>query len=250
MILPPENIYGHTKKLEYILAGVARAISADPSATILDFGCGNGVAVGQHIIQALPETARYMGVDIHEPSVDYANAHFAHDRATFSTKLSELGSCSMIIYADVLEHLADPLDLLACHSKLLRQGGTVVGCIPNGSGPYEIENWLDRALHLSQAIAAMNRSVNSALGRDAQEAAPYNCDSGHVQFYSRRWFVAMLESVGLSVTDFSNGTFIGAMLSERILRMGGTRIFRLNTSIADRLPTWAVSTWLFSAQRR
>jgi hypothetical protein len=60
----------------------------------------------------------------------------------------------------------------------------------------------------------------------------------------------MLESVGLSVTDFSNGTFFGAMLSERILRMGGPRIFRFNARIADRLPAWAVSTWLFSAQRR
>src|SRR5262245_54512830 len=150
MTLPPENIYGHTKKLKYILAEVGRIISADPSATILDFGCGNGVAVGQHIIPALPETARYIGVDVHEPSVAYANAHFANNHAVFSTRLPELGSYNMIIYADVLEHLADPLELLACHSNVLRQGGTVVGCIPNGWGPYEIESWLDRTFHLSQ----------------------------------------------------------------------------------------------------
>jgi 2-polyprenyl-3-methyl-5-hydroxy-6-metoxy-1,4-benzoquinol methylase len=250
MTLPPENIYGHTKKLEYILAQVALVTAADASATILDFGCGSGLAVGQHIISALPETARYVGVDIHEPSVDYANAHFANERATFSTKLPGLGSCSMIVYADVLEHLADPLDLLASHSRLLRPGGVVVGCVPNGWGPYEIETWLDKTFHLSQAIAAMNRSLNSALGRDAQAAVPYNSDSGHVQFYSRRRLVAMLESAGLSVTDFSNGTFFGAMLSERILRIGGTRVFRMNANIADWLPGWAVSTWLFSAQRR
>jgi SAM-dependent methyltransferase len=250
MTLPPENIYGHTKKLNYILAQIARLTAEDASVTILDFGCGNGVAVGQYIIRALPESARYIGVDIHQPSIDYANAHFTDQRATFSTNLPELGSCDMIIYADVLEHLTNPRDLLASHSELLRPGGMLVGCIPNGRGPYEIENWLDKTFHLSPAIAALNKSLQRALGRQIEVTAPYNSGSGHVQFYGRKSFFAMLESAGFSVTDFSNGTFCGAMLSERLLKLGGPGAFRMNASIAGWLPQWAVSTWLFSAQRR
>ena len=250
MMLPLENIYGHTKKLNYLLAKVARLTAEETSATILDFGCGNGVAIGQYIIQALPETARYIGVDIHRPSIDYANAHFANQRATFSTNLPELGSCDMIIYADVLEHVTNPSDLLASHSKLLRPGGMLVGCIPNGWGPYEIENWLDKTFHLSPVIAAMNKFIQRALGRHIEATAPYNSDSGHVQFYRRQPFVAMLESAGFAVTDFSNGTFFGAMLSERLMKIGGEQVFRMNANIADRLPQWAVSTWLFSAERR
>jgi 2-polyprenyl-3-methyl-5-hydroxy-6-metoxy-1,4-benzoquinol methylase len=250
MALPLENIYGHTKKLNYILAKIAHLIEKNGSATILDFGCGNGVAVGQHIIHALPEPARYIGVDIHQPSIDYANAHFATRRATFSSDLPELGSCDMIIYADVLEHVANPSDLLASHSILLRPGGMLVGCIPNGWGPYEIESWLDKTLHLSPAISATNKLLQRALGRRIEVTAPYNSDSSHVQFYRRQPFVAMLESAGFAVTDFSNGTFFGGMLSERLMKIGGEQIFRMNANIADWLPQWAVSTWLFSAERR
>src|SRR5262245_32897692 len=174
MTLPPENIYGHTKKLNYILAHIARLTAEGATTTILDFGCGNGVAIGQYIIRALPETARYIGVDIHRPSIDYANAHFANRRATFSTNLPEHTSYDMIIYADVLEHLTNPYDLLASHSKLLRPGGKLVGCIPNGWGPYEIECWLDKTFHLSPAIAAMNRSLQRAFGRHIEVTIPYN----------------------------------------------------------------------------
>ena len=81
--LPLENIFGHTKKLQYILHHLAEVVRRNPQARILDFGCGNGSAVSQFLIAALPDTSSYTGVDIHPESVAHANAHFGKKNAVF-----------------------------------------------------------------------------------------------------------------------------------------------------------------------
>ena len=80
--LPPENPWGHTKKLRYFLRQVER-LRAQRSATVrvLDFGCGNGTAVSQFILQ---DGVDYVGVDAHEPSLAYAKAHFGSGTAQFT----------------------------------------------------------------------------------------------------------------------------------------------------------------------
>jgi 2-polyprenyl-3-methyl-5-hydroxy-6-metoxy-1,4-benzoquinol methylase len=246
MNLPAENIFGHTKKLRYILSAIERVVAARPDATIVDFGCGNGSAVSQYIIAALPNTARYVGVDLHQPSVDFANRHYAAENATFQTDAPFApGSIDVIVYADVLEHVDDPDAILAQQAALLRQGGVVVGSIPNGIGPFELESALDRRFRISQRIA----SAMARLKRRNSATVPYNIESGHIQFFRKRSFIRMLQRAGLATVDFRNGCFIGAMVSERVLRHGGAPFMRFNTAVANVLPYWAVSTWLFTAER-
>ena len=245
MKLPPENIFGHTKKLTYILDHLRQVTERNPSATVLDFGCGNGSAVSQYIIGALPETATYIGVDIHPESVAHANKHFGKPNARFTNVLPEAGTCDMIVYADVLEHLDQPLEMLSQHQRLLKPGGVIVGSIPNGVGPFEIESAIDRRFQISARIARARAKAGS---RNAW-AIPYNSASGHLQFYRKKPFLRMIEDAGFHVTEFKNGTFFGAMVTERVLRLGGEPLMRANTAVAKVLPYWAVSTWLFAAAR-
>src|SRR5687767_10691948 len=166
MNLPTENIFGHTKKLEYILSAVNEVVSREPTATIMDFGCGNGEAVSQYIIDRLPKSARYIGVDLHEPSVEHANRRFSAANATFQTTEST-EQVDLIVYADILEHLDNPEQILARHAQLLRRDGLAVGSIPNGVGPFELESALDRKFRISNRIAGM-----MAKGRGRVERTP------------------------------------------------------------------------------
>ncbi|HEV2473109.1 MAG TPA: class I SAM-dependent methyltransferase, partial [Chthonomonadales bacterium] len=111
--LPPENIYGHTKKLRYILARLneARARKQGP-ISLLDFGCGNGSAVSQFLIMPGVE---YIGIDIHPASREYASLHYGGSHARFLETIPSEASFDVIVYADVLEHLDDPISILREH---------------------------------------------------------------------------------------------------------------------------------------
>jgi 2-polyprenyl-3-methyl-5-hydroxy-6-metoxy-1,4-benzoquinol methylase len=244
MSLPTENIFGHTKKLQYILSAIDEVVARKPTATIMDFGCGNGEAVSQYIIDRLPESARYIGVDLHEPSIEHASRRFSKANATFQTT-EPAEQADVIVYADILEHLDDPEPILVRHARLLRRDGIAVGSIPNGLGPFELESALDRKFQISNRIAGMMAKRRGRVG-----SVPYNSDSGHVQFYRRAGFTRMLREAGFRVSDFRNGAFFGAMVTERILRFGGAPLMRANVRLADFLPFWAASTWLFRCEAR
>jgi len=78
---------------------------------------------------------------------------------------------------------------------------------------------------------------------------PYNNDSGHVQFFTRRSLIKTLNDAGFKIQDFSHGAFLGAPLSEKFI-LRGENIAKLNAWIADYLPFWAVSTWYFTAVKK
>ena len=79
------------------------------------------------------------------------------------------------------------------------------------------------------------------------EAIPYNVDSEHAQFFSRRSLFSTLKQGRLEIECFERGVFLGRPLSERILRRGW--IEEANSKIGDFLPYCAVSTWYFTAKK-
>jgi len=246
--LPPENVYGHTKKLRFILDAIRsfREGRAGP-VRLLDFGCGNGSAVSQFL---MGEGIRYHGVDIHEPSLEYARRHFGGADATFHDHVPPGVLFDVIVYADVLEHLDDPVSVLREHASVLAPGGMIVGAVPNGYGPFENEKRLDAVLGVSRLLRLGGRVRRAVLRRPAPTRAgaiPYNIDSGHVQFYTRGSLFRTLKRGGFRVERFANGAFLGAPLSERFL-LRGERIARANARVADLLPWWAVSAWYFTAR--
>jgi SAM-dependent methyltransferase len=246
--LPDENVYGHTKKLHFILETIAdlqKRLGRPPR--VLDFGCGNGEAVSRFIIAAQCE---YCGVDFHHLSLDYARRNFGSDTARFSTEIPPDTTFDLLVYADFLEHVPNPADVLAAHSRLLAPGGRVVGSVPNGYGPYEIEQRIDRWLRLSRMIgAALRWRRKLFLLPTAQPGdPPYNHESGHVYFFTRKSLAACAAAAGLRITKWQNGAMLGANLSGLVI--GRSRHLReWNVAVADFVPAWAVSTWYFVLER-
>lgn len=247
LALPPENMSGHSKKVRFFLEHLRdRIAQADRPLHLLDFGCGNGSAVSRFLML---DGVRYYGVDFHEPSRVYASEHFGGETALFLDRVPEGVTFDVLVYSDVLEHLDRPRELLKAHRDSLADDGILIGCVPNGYGPFENEKRLDRWLKISAILdlpARLRRNLGRTPARAPGTAVPYNAACGHVQFFTRKSLIHLLEDTGYRVGEFRNGAFVGAPLSERYLFRGG-RIAAWNARVADRLPGWAVSTWLFTA---
>ncbi len=244
--LPPENIYGHTKKLRYIqrqLEAERQALGRD--LAVLDFGCGNGEHVSQFLIGAHVD---YVGVDFHAPSRAHAQDRFGSERAHFVAEPPTDRLFDAIVYADVLEHLDDPVAVLCQHRTLLRAGGLLIASIPNGYGPYEYESWFCRTFGIFAALRGLSQ-LRQRLYRKPADAVPYNEESGHVQFFTRQAVDRLLTQTGFELVDFAHGAFVCGPLCE-LTRLLGPTIACWNTRLADRLPAWAVATWFFTARLR
>lgn len=241
--LPAENIYGHTKKLKFLIENVERELQAKKTVTLLDFGCGNGSAVSQYLM--LPGV-HYYGVDIHEPSLAYAREHFGGPHSHFLDHVPPGVTFDLLVYSDNLEHLDDPAAFLREHATQLAPDGKVLGAIPNGYGPFEIENRIDRFFSIQQRINTLQSRLRPGTAAPA-ESAPYNHESGHLQFFTQRTLRKVLSDAGLELVGFRKGAFAGASLSDRLL-LRRLPLVNLNTRIADFLPASWVSTWYFVAK--
>lgn len=246
--LPPENVYGHTKKIQFFIDAIARhGIRKGSRISVLDFGCGSGSAVSQYLVN---DAIEYYGVDFHEPSLEYAQSHFSAPNVHFSADVPKGVTFDVIVYSDVLEHLDHPGEMLSLHATQLSDDGIVLGSVPNGYGGFENEKRIDRFFHLYDILRFCFRGMKKMLGlkQTPEPEIPFNLESGHVQFFTRRELSRILETCGFQIQEFSHGSFMGADLSGVLFIKGP--LIRLNTWLADRLPSWAVSTWHFEAIRK
>lgn len=244
MSLPEEDIFGNTKKLRFTLKEIAdHKARKGRMLTVLDFGCGNADALGKYLIG---DGIRYVGVDFHEPSLDYARAHFGGANAAFLPAVPDGTIFDVIVYADVLEHVHDPLAILSAHVRQLAPDGIVIGSVPNGYGPCETEKFFNRHLHLYEGLRFVKRSTLRLLGRPLpeREALPYNSESGHVIFFTMRSFRRMVSAAGLEILRFGHGGFVGADVTGNTI-FRSRRFVEWNVDVSDRLPSWVVSTWYF-----
>lgn len=242
--LPAEDIFGNAKKIRFILPVLTRLrerLGRDIS--VLDFGCGNALGVGQYLIG---EGVRYVGVDFHEPSLSFARAQFGGAHAEFLEQVPRDRTFDVIIYADVLEHVHDPLSIVQAYAPQLSPDGILIWSIPNGYGPCEIEKKVDQRLGLYRMLRFVKRSVMSLLGRSSgtPASAPYNNDSGHVQFFTLNALRRLAEAAGFRIVTIGHGGFVGADLTGNTI-FTSRRFIEWNIRIADRLPSWMVSNWYF-----
>ena len=249
-MLPPENIYGHTKKLRYILARLdALRDALGRAPRVLDFGCGNGEAISQFLIE---QGNDYTGVDFHAPSLEHAAARFGGESARFLPCAPDDGPYDALVYSDVLEHLDHPVEVLREHRPLIADGGWLIGSVPNGYGPFEMEKRVGKYTGLGWVLSkthARLRKVKHKLrgtDPDAGGALPYNAACGHVQFYTKRSITQTLADGGFVVDDFRKGCFMGSSASAFVLR--GRPVMTANNAVGDVMPSWAVSTWYFTAK--
>jgi 2-polyprenyl-3-methyl-5-hydroxy-6-metoxy-1,4-benzoquinol methylase len=175
-----------TPYLEEANLGVLRQIATGEK--ILDVGCGRG-RLGQEM--------RSRGNVVHGIELDEQAAHAAAERLDFvyrgdATDRASLpapikdGGYDAIVFADVLEHVPNPLDLLRSMRPLLKREGRVVVSLPNvaswpvrfglllGQFEYRDSGVLDRT-HLRFFTPRSARALLSEAGFsvEKEDATPY-----------------------------------------------------------------------------
>jgi 2-polyprenyl-3-methyl-5-hydroxy-6-metoxy-1,4-benzoquinol methylase len=148
---------------------------------VLDIGCWTG-DLGRALIT---RDCTVSGLDVDSAAADKARADLDPvvvadlDEAPAS-KYFEAGSFDVVVLADVLEHLADPVAALADVATLLAPEGRIVVSVPN-------------IAHGSVRLALLQgrwRYTESGL-----------LDSTHIRFFTREGLFKLFEAAGLTIED-------------------------------------------------
>jgi SAM-dependent methyltransferase len=161
-----------------ILAGLATAWSNPPA--LLDVGCGRGQ------IASAARSLRYhvTGIERHPAASavarDEVNALLPIDLEDQQAAVAALGhrKFDVILFADVLEHVPDPLGVLRFYLAFLKSNGRVVVSLPN--------------------VASWDRRLALLLGH-FDYADSGIMDRTHLRFFTFHTAQTLLEEAGLAV---------------------------------------------------
>jgi SAM-dependent methyltransferase len=260
-----ESMHGHRKKTTFFIghlrAHAARTGRRRSDLRVLDLGCGNGRIVTLPVAE---QGFAVTGVDVHEPSLAAARAHQPPTGARFvrsdALRFESPERYDAVILSDVLEHVEDPGALLAVAVRQLADDGIVLVSIPNGRGPYELEQRLLRTRlgkplpHVARraaVAAARARRRLRRLGPPPPEPPrpAYNEECGHVQLFSLVQFETLLRAAGLTVERRHNGAFVGGDLTYFVY-LALPRLVPLALRTVDCLPARLAGSWYFACARR
>jgi SAM-dependent methyltransferase len=235
----PEDSYGRAKRLEFISAIIK---AAQPRA-ILDIGCGAGTQLTAPLAAAFPEIAM-TGVDEDVRSLAWARAHAVADNLTFAAPVEVTPDrrFDLVIASEVLEHVADPADFLRQLAARVAPGGRLVLTVPNGYGAFEWMALAEVLLNLSGLQAVLRRLKGAH--QEWGEAAPVTlANSPHVNFFTFRELRRLFAAANLTVERYRPRTLLCGYLVDSVLRH--PRLIAWNARIADHLPAWCASDWMF-----
>lgn len=157
--------------------GIIRALTPE-HVRVLDVGCGTGgqtcaINHGKNndVVAVEPDPLRAaaalsLGLNVYQ---GVFNQQFVASCGTFD----------VIVFADVLEHLADPAQMLALARACLRSGGSVIISVPN------VAHWTVR--------------LRLLLGR-FDYADGGIMDATHLRWFTRKGLLALVHNAGFQVT--------------------------------------------------
>jgi methionine biosynthesis protein MetW len=189
---------------------------------VLDIGCGTGAL---SILMRDHRQAKVIGV---EPDAQRAARAQARGIETHVGVLSPeltrvIQPVDAVVFADVLEHLADPLSELRTARLAMKSDGLLLLSVPN------VAHW----------------SVRWALLRGRFDYAQYGImDATHLRWFTRRSIRALVEAAGFSVIEMH-----GSALLTLACYMQGM-IGRVPVRMKAPLVQWSVRQWpgAFAAQ--
>jgi SAM-dependent methyltransferase len=224
---------------------------------VLELGCGNGRIVTLPVAE---QGFQVLGIDIHRPSIEAARAHSSLPNVTFVHgdfhSAPKDATFHAVILSDVLEHVTEPEAMLEAARAALVSDGIVLVSIPNGHGPYEIEQFLIRKGVLRPLLTLVRGGVAAAVrakqrlrGAPPPDAEPpaYNVDSPHVQHFTRARFTSLVRSRGFRVECRRNGALFGGDLTYFLFYFV-PGLVPASLRVADALPARFVSTWYFECR--
>lgn len=173
-------------------ADFVRRLPRDPSAAILEIGCGTG-ATGALALKD-GRCARYVGVELFEGAASEARKVLSEvitgnvETAAFDWQPA---SFDALILSEVLEHLVEPGRVLKELSRFIRPGGLVMASSPN------VAHW---------------RVIRELVAGRFNLAEKGVFDRTHMRWFTPDTFVDMFEQAGFDiewvgpVTPFSERT--------------------------------------------
>jgi len=242
-----ETTYGDKRRLEF----VRRVIEITQPRLVLDIGCGTGMRVTRPLAAAFP-AIRFVGTDPDRTSIDWASDH---NRDLENLSFVDLGTAlpdeqfDLVIASEVIEHLYEPVKLLHDIRDRLSEKGRIVLTLPNGYGPSELMALTECILHLSGIQMVLRRLKYLLRGR-SMPVAPQDRDtlaiSPHVNFFSFREIVRLFSEAGLHVARATNRSILCGYILDDLI--SSPHLIALNVRLADRMPAWCVSDWMFELE--
>jgi len=112
-----------------IMAAVKRMYGDLRGATMLDVGCGTGEFLKAGADIGLDVT----GIDVDSTTTDYITKKYGYRTVTglLGPETFPAGSFDVVVFSHVIEHLQEPIELLATIRGILKPRGLLVMCTPN-----------------------------------------------------------------------------------------------------------------------
>jgi SAM-dependent methyltransferase len=239
-----EDSYGRAKRFDFICASIK---TYRPRA-ILDIGCGAGTQLTAPLADAFPAIA-ITGVDEDTRSLAWARSHAVSHNLSFlgPAELAADRRYDLIIASEVLEHVADPARFLRELTLRLTPAGRLILTVPNGYGIFEWMALAEALLNLS-GIQGLLRRLKGGRRIDSEDAPVTLANSPHVNFFSFRDLGRLFAAAGLGVARYRARTLLCGYLVDSLIR--GDRLVAWNAGLADRLPAWCASDWMFELRVR
>lgn len=150
----------------------------NPMAKILDVGCGTGVVT--EIIKN-QTAATIIGIEPDEARVNLASGRGLNVYQGFLTIdfINEHGPFDHILFADVLEHIPNPAEVIITAKEGLKEGGSIIASVPN------VAHWFIR--------------MDLLFGHfDYQECGIM--DSTHLRWFTRKTIQDFFKRLGFEIT--------------------------------------------------
>jgi SAM-dependent methyltransferase len=238
-----EDTYGTRKRFEFC-RDLVREIRP---ALVLDVGCGTGTQLTRPLAEAFPDV-QFVGVDPDEVSIRYAQSLPALPNLQFggTALLDRHTRVDLVIASEVVEHVENPDQFLADLRCKLPENGRLVITVPNGYGPYEMVAALECLLRILRVYWVMRKFKRRLLNQPAPERAVMQDSlaiSPHLNFFSASCLQRLFCNSGLRVVRYQPRTFLCGFGFDKLLPRFG--LCDWNASVADRLPKWCNSAWMF-----
>ena len=247
--LIPENIYGHSKRLEWILA------SLEKDSTIIELGCGTGSMI---TIPLAVQGYQVLGIDMDNQSIAFGRELLsARGYSTSMLQQRDLRDVTfrpdVLIASEVLEHLRNSeLDqvLLIIHEKIADDGLLLV-TVPNGYGWFEMESFLwfktglGRLLERTRIAAAVSWFKSVLFRCSAEEPYPPStlADSPHLQRFTFRSIQRLLKAHGFEILSATGSVLVAGPFSN-LFFTGIAPVMKLNCVLGQLIPGLAAGFYI------
>ena len=171
------------------LESQGKAIAAIPAGSrVLDVGCGSG-DFGAVIRNALH--CDVIGIEPHPERAALARSNGLDVITGFLTTdiIRSVPPFDRILFLDVLEHTADPVELLSVAVSALKPGGRVIISVPN------VAHWTVRLRLLAGRFDYRPTGI---------------MDATHLRWFTRKTIASVIKAAGLKIVqqDVSRGTWM------------------------------------------